>query len=155
MKNLIYPTILIVFLLECFDTPNAQENDLQSFKNEFSEHENNLSDLHLDGSYWDPVVPDLLALNNSVYSIAATESGIYLAGVFTNAGGNPDADKIAKWNGTSWEALGEGLNNIVYDIAAYGSDVYACGTFTDAGGNADADKIAKRIGMGGIRNRIK
>jgi len=52
------------------------------------------------------------------------------------------AKGIAKWNGTSWTALGSGMDGPVNALAVSGSDVYAGGYFTTAGGSA-ANFIAK------------
>ncbi|MDO9068001.1 MAG: FlgD immunoglobulin-like domain containing protein, partial [Deltaproteobacteria bacterium] len=48
--------------------------------------------------------------------------------------GGVSANRIAKWNGTTWETLGSGMNNEVWGLVASGSDVYAGGWFTMAGG---------------------
>ena len=54
---------------------------------------------------------------------------VYAGGFFTNAGDDPNADHIARWDTSTstWNALGTGLNNDVYAIAVVGSDVYAGG----------------------------
>ncbi|MDM7991976.1 MAG: FlgD immunoglobulin-like domain containing protein [Candidatus Fermentibacter sp.] len=53
------------------------------------------------------------------------------------------ANHIARWDGSSWSALGYGVdNNGVCTIAVNGSDVYAGGRFTQAGGNP-ADYVAR------------
>src|SRR3989442_52579 len=44
-------------------------------------------------------------------------------------GGNFFPGNIAKWDGTSWTALGSGMNNIVAALAVSGTNVYAGGTF--------------------------
>jgi hypothetical protein len=63
---------------------------------------------------------------------------------FTNAGGDANADRIAKWNGSSWSALGSGISNgQVNSLAFNGSILYVGGSFTDAGGNVNADYIAQ------------
>ncbi len=50
---------------------------------------------------------------------------------------------IARWDGTSWSALGTGMNDIVYALAFDASgNLYAGGQFTTAGGVA-ANRIAK------------
>ena len=42
------------------------------------------------------------ALNGSVSALNADKPGdLYVGGNFTNAGGNPAADHIARWNGTA------------------------------------------------------
>ena len=56
--------------------------------------------------------------------------------------GGVAANRIAKWNGNSWSALGLGMNDTVKALAVSGSDVYAGGIFTTAGGNA-VGSIAK------------
>jgi hypothetical protein len=73
--------------------------------------------------------------------LAISGGDLYAVGPFTTAGGGT-ANRIAKWNGSSWAALGSGLNNAVYALAVSGSDVYAGGIFTTADGSA-ANYIAK------------
>ncbi len=93
---------------------------------------------------------DTTSLNGTVVAIAISGSDIYVGGFFTNAGGNADADYIAKWNGSSWSALGSTpltpsseADSPVFDIVVSGTDIYVGGAFINAGGNADADYIAK------------
>src|SRR5438309_1977221 len=62
-------------------------------------------------------------------------------GLFTMAGGTA-ANYIAKWNGSSWTALGSGLSFAVRRSAVLGTNLYAGGGFTTAGGSA-ATNIAK------------
>jgi hypothetical protein len=68
-------------------------------------------------------------------------SDVYVGGSFTTAGGNP-ANYIARWNGSSWSALGSGLDNGVSAIAVSGNDIYVGGSFLNAGGNP-ANNVAK------------
>ncbi|HYE58330.1 MAG TPA: hypothetical protein VD948_07475, partial [Rhodothermales bacterium] len=82
-------------------------------------------------------------LNGTVTAIAISGSDVYVGGTFTNAGGNTSADRIARWDGTAWNALGSGLNGTVSAIAISDSDLYVGGSFTDAGGNTNADRIAR------------
>ncbi len=80
--------------------------------------------------------------NDEVYAAAMDSSGnLYIGGSFTLVGG-VFANRIAKWNGSSWSALGEGMNGEVAALAVLGSEVYAGGSFTTAGGIA-ATNIAK------------
>ncbi|MDB5234549.1 MAG: hypothetical protein JWR44_1542 [Hymenobacter sp.] len=90
-----------------------------------------------------------------VDAVAVDGSGnVYAGGYFTQAGG-VSANHVAKWNGTSWSALGTGTLNGVTDtrgsfssgnvstiaVAPDGS-VYAAGQFNQAGGVA-ASNVAK------------
>jgi hypothetical protein len=74
----------------------------------------------------------------SVGALAVSGNTLFAGGYFTTAGGTV-ANSIAKWNGTSWSALGSGtsgLNNQVNAVAVSGSTLYAGGIFTSAGGSA-------------------
>jgi hypothetical protein len=84
------------------------------------------------------------ALNGAVYALNTDAPGVlYAGGAFTDAGGNPSADYIARWNGTAWAALGSPtLNGAVHAIAWFGGKVYAGGVFSNAGGNQNADFLA-------------
>ncbi len=78
-----------------------------------------------------------------VRALAVDGSGnLYAGGNFTTAGG-VTVNYIAKWDGTSWSALGSGMNGTVYALAVDASgNLYAGGGFTTAGGVA-ANNIAK------------
>ncbi|HRY61589.1 MAG TPA: FlgD immunoglobulin-like domain containing protein, partial [Candidatus Fermentibacter sp.] len=80
-------------------------------------------------------------VNYPVCAIAVSGSDLYVGGEFTQAGGIP-ANHFARWDGSSWSALGGGVNDFVYAIVVSGSDVYAGGRFTEAGGNL-ANNIAR------------
>ena len=80
----------------------------------------------------------------SVNSILVYNGDLYAGGQFDTAGGMP-ANNIAKWDGTSWSALGLGLpgyNYIVLTLAVYNGALYAGGRFDTAGG-LRANNIAK------------
>ncbi|MEY2410612.1 MAG: trimeric autotransporter adhesin, partial [Verrucomicrobiota bacterium] len=92
------------------------------------------------GLYW-PIVS----------ALAVSGSDLYVGGRFTRAGGSA-AKSIAKWDGSSWSALGSGMDGGpyyagVYALAVSGSDLYVGGNFTTAGGSA-AKSIAKWDGSG-------
>ena len=82
-------------------------------------------------------------LNMPVTAIATAGADVYVGGAFYNAGGITTADRIARWDGAAWNALGPGINNIVYTIEAVGPNVYAGGAFSNAGGNPDANRLAR------------
>lgn len=98
-----------------------------------------------DGTNWSPLGSGLKGTNEGTGTaanvIAVNGSDVYVGGVFTNAGG-VSANSIARWNGSSWSALGSGVNGSVSAIAFIGSDVYVGGNFTTAGG-VTAFHIAK------------
>ena len=78
-----------------------------------------------------------------ILKVSNTE--IYVVGCFTNFAGVAEADYVAKWNGTSWAALGASgdINAIVHDVVVYKGDIHIAGEFTDAGGDVAADMVAK------------
>src|SRR5262245_36393918 len=85
----------------------------------------------------------------TVFALAVYDDGsgpaLYAGGNFTTAGGAA-ASRVAKWNGSSWSALGSGLDNTVRVLAVFddgsGPALYAGGDFTTAGGTA-ANRIAR------------
>ena len=85
-----------------------------------------------DDRFLDPV--------GRVMAIAISGNNIYVGGNFDHAG-NIDAKNIARWNGTSWSALGDGvtieyeddIRNVVKSIVVVGSNVYIAGEFDTAG----------------------
>ncbi|MDL1895247.1 hypothetical protein FBQ82_03175 [Anaerolineae bacterium CFX7] len=95
----------------------------------------------------------------SVYALAMSGSDLYVGGSFTNVNNNGtvlnEADKIAKWDGTNWSALGSNgagdgqLNpgGYVYALAVSGSDLYVGGRFENVNNNGTVlgagDHVAK------------
>jgi hypothetical protein len=85
----------------------------------------------------------------SIDSLTVFDDGggaaLYAGGNFTTAGG-AGASNIAKWNGTSWSALGSGMNDRVFALTVFddggGAALYAGGEFTTAGG-VSANHVAK------------
>jgi uncharacterized repeat protein (TIGR02543 family) len=103
-----------------------------------------------DGSTWSALGSGLGGgtgyYGTNVTALAVSGTDLYVGGDFTTAGGNA-ANYIAKWNGSTWSALGSGVNGglsytIVYALAVSGSDLYVGGEFTTAGGS-EANNIAK------------
>ena len=76
-----------------------------------------------------------------VFALVVSGNDLYAGGQFTTAGGVA-AINIAKWNGSTWSALGSGMNEKVYALAVTDGDLYAAGYFTTAGDSA-ARTIAK------------
>jgi hypothetical protein len=86
--------------------------------------------------------------NGTVFSLAVFDDGggpaLYAGGGFTSSGSVP-MHGVAKWDGTTWSALGAGMNlstdTIVRALASLdrgpgnGADIFAGGLFTTAGAN--------------------
>ena len=82
-------------------------------------------------------------MSSSVNALAVSDTYLYAGGQFSKAGGT-DANGIAKWDGTSWSALGTGvgMSGSVNALAVSGTNLYAGGLFTTADGTS-ANYIAK------------
>jgi hypothetical protein len=92
-----------------------------------------------------------------VIALAASGTSLYAGGLFDTAGGVP-ANNIAKWDGSTWSALGSWIPySYVNALAVSGTDLYAGGQFDTAGGVL-ASSIAKWDGSAwsplgsGVRN---
>jgi hypothetical protein len=82
-------------------------------------------------------------ITGRIFAMMSDGNGnLYAAGAFNLAGGFV-AKNIAKWNGSSWNALGSGANNSITDITFDGSgNLYGAGDF-DTIGNTPANHVAK------------
>jgi hypothetical protein len=81
-------------------------------------------------------------LSNTVNSLSIVGPDLYAAGRFENAGGDPAADGVARWDGAAWHPLGSGLNDDGEELIVVGSNIFVAGAFTDAGGDPQADYVA-------------
>jgi len=80
--------------------------------------------------------------DGSVRAVVVDGSGnIYIGGDFTGVG-EVIANHIAKWDGSSWSALGSGVVGSVNALAVSGTNLYVGGRFTSADGIA-ATNIVK------------
>ena len=97
-----------------------------------------------NGTSWSALGAPGSGMNNWVWSLAVFDDGagpaLYAGGTFTTAGG-VSAARIARWDGTSWSALGgpaDGTDQRVSCLAVFddglGPALYAGGQFTTAGG---------------------
>ncbi len=84
-----------------------------------------------------------------MYALVASSKDLYAIGAFTNAGGLPTADRIARWNGSAWSSLGSdgagdgALKDRAYAAFVSGGNVYVGGRFLDVAGLAEADHVAR------------
>src|SRR5437899_9743848 len=60
--------------------------------------------------------------SSDVCSSDLSGSNLYAGGEFTTAGGSA-VNYIAKWNGSSWSALGSGMSSTVFALAVSGSEI--------------------------------
>lgn len=74
------------------------------------------------------------SFNTRVNAITIRGNDVYVGGTFPTAG-DERAANIARFDGTSWQALGKGVNNAVYALTVdnFGR-LFAGGDFTTAGG---------------------
>jgi hypothetical protein len=108
--------------------------------NDFNIGTNCMNILRFDGSYARIVGT---GLNSNVVAMTILGTNLYVAGLFTNAGGVP-ANRIAVWDGNVWSGVGGGVvgNGTVNTLTTIGTNLYAGGTFTNMGG-VRASRIAK------------
>lgn len=86
--------------------------------------------------------------DGDVYTTLVHNNSLYIGGAFSAAGGVL-AHSIARWDGSTWHALGSGvrfqtgsISGRVEALAAIGNDLYVGGFFNDAGG-VPANHIAR------------
>ena len=109
-----------------------------------------------DGSSWFDVGG---GTSHAIHALAVFDDGggpaLYLGGEFVSAGGLPSTRSIAKWDGTSFSALGGGVtpvNNRVWALTVFddglggGPALYAGGSFSNLGGVA-ANHVTKWDGI--------
>ena len=76
-----------------------------------------------------------------VLTLGVHEESLYAGGSFTVADGAP-ANHIARWNGTTWSVLGDGVDEAVRSVVTYDGQLAAAGVFHTAGGSS-AERIAR------------
>ena len=85
----------------------------------------------------DAGAPGTDSLNLVASALTVTPGALYVGGGFT--GGVPNADRIATWNGSNWNAVSSSTSQIengsVSAIAVSGGKVYAGGNFRTQGTN--------------------
>jgi len=85
-----------------------------------------------DGESWQALG---LGVDGIVYDVAFYEGAPIAAGNFASVnGGANEAHGIARWNGSAWEPIGDGLaGGSVLALAVYQGDLIAGGNFTASG----------------------
>lgn len=64
----------------------------------------------------------------AVHALVLNGNDLYVGGQFYLAG-EVQVNNAARWDGTRWSALGNGLNGTVYDLALWRNELYAAGQF--------------------------
>jgi hypothetical protein len=91
------------------------------------------------------------ALDDYVRGLTANGTDVYVGTDESDVAGIAQADHVAKWDGTSWSAMGSNTaatdgwfpaGTSIHDLAGVGSNVFATGTFQNANGDLRADNIA-------------
>jgi hypothetical protein len=91
------------------------------------------------------------AVDDYVRSLTSSGNDVYIGTDSVNVAGIPQADHVARWNGSAWSALGANsagtdgwlpATAFIYALAAKGSQVVATGSFQNANGIPTADMIA-------------
>jgi hypothetical protein len=98
-----------------------------------------------DGSSWSPLGSGVSAGTSGGYiaALAVLPNGDLVAGGWFSSAGGVSANRIARWDGSSWAALGSGVNGGVGAIAVLpNGDLVASGSFFTAGSVA-ANQIAR------------
>jgi len=94
---------------------------------------------HPDDIYWQPGM-GVPGVGGQVYAVAVYDDALIVGGAFSVAG-EAVANNIARWDGTSWSALGSGVGGgarWVSTLAIYDNALVAGGAFTIAGGKVSA-----------------
>lgn len=79
--------------------------------------------------------------SSSVSAIERFGNDLVFGGTFTEVN-SVSANRIAKWDGSTWSALGSGLDGFVSCMEVYNNELYVAGDFTMAGG-VSVSHIAK------------
>ncbi len=90
-----------------------------------------------DGESW----TSLPSVNNGIFALKSHEGGLFVGGLFTEAGGVV-ASSVARWDGTRWSPMGSGCDWAVLGFGSWKGELYVGGEFNLAGGRS-ADGLAR------------
>jgi len=98
-----------------------------------------------NGSSWDTIgISNLVSTqvsNHEYVTMEVFNNELYVGSGFTQING-VNANRIAKWNNSTWSAVGNGLDEQPVGFLSYNNNLYIAGEFTTAG-NISAKNIAK------------
>jgi hypothetical protein len=83
-----------------------------------------------DGQGWDALSGGVTATisHGQVFAMASIGSDLYVTGSFQTAGGTV-MNNIARWDGSTWHPLGDGLDDAGYALTVLGGKLYVGGNF--------------------------
>ncbi|MCI0449264.1 MAG: T9SS type A sorting domain-containing protein [Chlorobi bacterium] len=84
----------------------------------------------LNSQTWAPIGP---GFTNGFVSCVVVYNGELVAGGSFTLAGFTSVNRIAKWNGSSWSALGSGLNDFAQTMELFNGNLWVGGNFTTAG----------------------
>lgn len=92
------------------------------------------------GTIWDSLGSGLsgsITASDVMYphTLCTFENDLIVGGNFLQAGGL-NVHGIARWDGTTWYAMGDGFNGSVYTVTEFNGELYAAGDFTMSGTTA-------------------
>lgn len=92
-----------------------------------------------NGIQWDSVPGAKMTYGNTLSDIIVTNNELYVCGGFDSVGSLP-ANCLAKWDGTTWQAVGNNYNfrnlgGVLYKMKFYNGSLYVGGNFRDPQGN--------------------
>ena len=102
-----------------------------------------------NGTSWAPLGSTAMhGMDNQVLALATLSNGDLIAGgLFTIADGVP-ANRVARWDGSSWHPLAEGTSGAIVALQVMANgDLIAGGAFNTAGNGVQARNIARWDGM--------
>ena len=148
------PSLLMLLILLLFGSLNQ---NFASAETDFRLQEQTSS--VSSNAFWDDHFAGQGVSGNQVNAIAVQGNHLYIAGEFTNVAGIA-ANNVAHWDGSKWEAMGNGIRSTAYSIAIVGNEVYVGG---DVGPdpNSAASFLVKWDGMtwatvgGGLNGTVR
>jgi hypothetical protein len=76
-------------------------------------------------------LPMDIGITSQVQTYSEYNNLIFIAGGFFSAGGNPNFDKLATWNGSSWNGFGSEVTGTIRDLEVYQNKLFGIGNFED------------------------
>ena len=98
-----------------------------------------------DGNNWQPLGSGMRGAGweefPEVCALTVYNGELVAGGSFTKAG-ETDVNRIARWDGDSWQPMGDGMNSTALALTVYDGNLIAGGSFVKAGG-VDANRIGR------------